>query len=88
MPDIELIREAYAKSAQLVANFGDEFLPAFLRAEKMLKEAEEGQSAIARAKQVAASCKQYQNTETKPALHSELQPAPPPHKTPHNTPHN
>ncbi|WP_416368605.1 hypothetical protein [Tritonibacter mobilis] len=49
------IKAARNKAAQLVANFGDEFLPAFLRAEALLKAAERNQTASERARQIASN---------------------------------
>lgn len=50
---IEDVEAAYKKAAQLVENFGEEFLPAFLRAEKLMEEARMNQSAAERARRIA-----------------------------------
>jgi hypothetical protein len=51
---LDQITKAHRKCALLVAAHGDEFLPAFLRMEAALDQAKQGESAIERARRIAA----------------------------------
>ncbi|AUR04274.1 hypothetical protein PhaeoP72_02313 [Phaeobacter inhibens] len=53
MQPIENLQMAYEKAAKLVELWGEEFVPTFLRAERMLEDALRGQNAVERARKVA-----------------------------------
>ncbi|TLP69359.1 hypothetical protein FEE96_03495 [Parasedimentitalea maritima] len=53
MSDLELYTKALAGAAELVAKYGDEFLPAFICMEQKVEEARSQKSAMARALEVA-----------------------------------
>ncbi|UWQ05943.1 hypothetical protein [Aliiroseovarius crassostreae] len=53
MTRLERIEAARDKAAQLVALHGEQFLPFFIRAEELVHQEREGQSALDRALEIA-----------------------------------
>lgn len=63
------IRRALEGAAQLVALFGDEFLPAFIRMEEELEVLTGNSSAVARAKRIAKTSAEQSIAQSTPMRH-------------------